>query len=68
MGHGRAITNGGYNTNLAGGAFSSADQQIVTLGGTAGRHGLNSVSGGANRNAALGFGSSASQQVFTGGQ
>jgi hypothetical protein len=41
---------------------------VVTLGGNAGRHGLNVVSGGNNRNAALGFGSSASQQVFTGGQ
>ena len=63
-----SLTSGGYNTNLAAGAFSSADQQVATVGGTASRHGLNSVSGGANRNAALGFGSSASQQVFTGGQ
>ena len=29
------MTNGGFNTNLAAGAFSSADQQVVTLGGTA---------------------------------
>ena len=40
----------------------------MTLGGAAGRHGLNKVNGGANANKALGFGSSASQQVFTGGQ
>jgi hypothetical protein len=55
------------HTGLAAGTFSSADQPVVTLGGTAGRHGLNVVSGGANRNAVLGFSTSASQQVFTGG-
>jgi hypothetical protein len=53
---------------VATGAFSQADQQVVTLGGVAGRHGLSVVDGGANKNAAIGFGSSASQQVFTGAQ
>ena len=44
------------------------DQQVVTLGGAAGWHGLNVTRGGGNTNKALGFGSSASQQVFTGAQ
>ena len=54
---GRVITNGGFNSNLAAGAFSQTDQQVVTLDGSAGGR-LNSVSSGANCSAALGFGSS----------
>jgi hypothetical protein len=54
--------------NRATGVLSSADQQVVTVGGTAGRRGTNTVNGGQNRNAAVGAGSSASQQVFTGSQ
>jgi hypothetical protein len=56
------------NSNLAAGAFSSADQQVLTMGGSAYGKGKNLVYGGMNKNAALGFGSSASQQVFTGAQ
>jgi hypothetical protein len=41
---------------------------VVTLGGTAGRHGLNVASGGANSNKAFGAGQNASQQVFTAAQ
>ena len=61
------MTRGGFNSNLAAGKFSQADQQVLTIGGNAGR-GKNVVLGGHNQNKALGFGSSASQQVVTAGQ
>jgi hypothetical protein len=64
---GTSITNGGVNTNLGAGKFSSADQQVVSLGGTAGRRGLNVVDGGANItrgvNLSLGGGSVATQRI-----
>ena len=67
-GYGKNLTYGGGNHNAAIGFGSQADQQVVTLGGSAMGRGKSFVSGGQNRNAALGFGSSASQQVFTGAQ
>ena len=39
FGRGTSFTSGGYNTNLAAGKFSDAEQQVLTMGGTAAGHG-----------------------------
>ncbi|WP_158291870.1 hypothetical protein, partial [Paracraurococcus ruber] len=56
---------GGMNLNAATGRDSTAQQQVLTMGGAAGRGARNQVLGGHNLNAATGKGSFADQQVVT---